>query len=263
MDAGEYKKLILDARKKIYFISDIHLGAPALSDNREREKLFVGWLDEIKANAAKLFLLGDIFDYWYEYKKVAPRGFTRTLGKLAELTDSGVEVHYFTGNHDVWVFDYLPAETGVILHRKEFRTQLYGKKFFLAHGDGLDPTDKGYILLKKIFTNKPLQWMFSRLHPNFSFALAHAWSKNSRLTKGIVGEEFKSENEGLYRFSQQVLEKEHFDYFIFGHRHLLTELPLGEASKFILLGEWISLFSYGVFDGEKFELIKYMGGKPV
>ncbi|MBN1822441.1 MAG: UDP-2,3-diacylglucosamine diphosphatase [Prolixibacteraceae bacterium] len=243
--------------KKIYFISDIHLGAPALNDNKEREKLFVAWLDEIKYDAQKLFLMGDIFDFWYEYKKVAPRGFTRTLGKLAELSDLGVEVHFFTGNHDVWVFDYLPDEIGLILHRNEFKTELMGKKFFLAHGDGLDETDKGYKLLKLLFTSKPLQWLFSRLHPNFALTLAHIWSKNSRLTKGIVGEAFKEQNEGLYLFSEKMLENEFFDYFIFGHRHLLIEMPLKGKSKFILLGEWISLFSYGVFDGENLKLKKY------
>ncbi|NOY95169.1 MAG: UDP-2,3-diacylglucosamine diphosphatase [Chlorobi bacterium] len=243
--------------KKIYFISDVHLGAPALSNNHERELLFVAWLDKIKDDAEQLFLLGDIFDFWFEYKKVAPRGFTRALGKIAELADSGVEVHYFTGNHDIWVFDYLPKELGVILHRDEYRVNLWGKRFFLAHGDGLDPTDKGYNLLKKIFTNKPLQWLFARLHPNFAFTLAHKWSKRSRLTKGIVGEGFKNEDEGLYKFSKSILGKEHFDFFIFGHRHVLVDLPIGQGSEFILLGEWISLFSYGVFDGEKFELKKY------
>ncbi len=243
--------------KKIYFISDVHLGAPALSNNHERELLFVAWLDKIKDDAEQLFLLGDIFDFWFEYKKVAPRGFTRALGKIAELADSGVEVHYFTGNHDIWVFDYLPKELGVILHRDEYRVNLWGKRFFLAHGDGLDPTDKGYNLLKKIFTNKPLQWLFARLHPNFAFTLAHKWSERSRLTKGIVGEGFKNEDEGLYKFSKSILEKEHFDFFIFGHRHVLVDLPIGQGSEFILLGEWISLFSYGVFDGEKFELKKY------
>ncbi|VAW15960.1 UDP-2,3-diacylglucosamine diphosphatase [hydrothermal vent metagenome] len=243
--------------KKIYFISDVHLGAPALSNNHERELLFVAWLDKIKDDAEQLFLLGDIFDFWFEYKKVAPRGFTRTLGKIAELADSGVEVHYFTGNHDIWVFDYLPKELGVILHRDEYRVSLWGKRFFLAHGDGLDSTDKGYNLLKKIFTNKPLQWLFARLHPNFALTLAHKWSERSRLTKGIVGESFKNEDEGLYKFSKSILEKEHFDFFIFGHRHVLVDLPIGQGSEFILLGEWVSLFSYGVFDGEKFELKKY------
>ena len=247
----------MKAGKKIYFISDIHLGAPALKDNQRREQHFVKWLDEIKDSAGMLFLMGDIFDFWWEYKKVVPRGFVRSLGKIAELSDKGVEVHYFTGNHDVWIFDYLPAELNMTLHRKEFKVDLLGKRFFLAHGDGLDASDKAYNLLKVLFTSRMLQWMFSRLHPNFAFTLAHAWSKKSRLDKGIVGGKFKGEKEGLYEFSQGILRKEHFDYFIYGHRHVLTDMNLSETSKFILLGEWISLFSYGVFDGEKLELKQY------
>lgn len=250
---------MIDAKNKIYFVSDIHLGAPALDNNLEREKLFVQWLDEIKKDAAELYLMGDIFDYWYEYRKVVPRGFTRTLGKIAEITDSGIPVHFFTGNHDVWVFDYLPKELGVQVHYQEMRVTLNGKKFFLAHGDGLDPYDKGYHLLKKIFTSKVLQWAFSRLHPNFSMALGHAWSKKSRVSKGISVPFHGEEKEGLYLFAKSVLEREEVDYFIFGHRHLLLDLPLGKNSHYVNLGDWIVHYSYGVFDGEKFELKKYKG----
>lgn len=246
-----------DSKEKIYFISDIHLGAPALDNNPEREKLFVNWLDEIKKDATALFLMGDIFDYWFEYKKVVPRGFTRTLGKIAEIADSGIPVHFFTGNHDVWVFDYLPSELGVHVHRHEMRATFSGKKFFLAHGDGLDPFDKGYHLLKKIFTNRFLQWGFARLHPNFALSLAHAWSKKSRLSKGIFVPFKGVEEEGLYLFAKSVLKNEDVDYFIFGHRHLLLDLPLEKNSRYINLGDWIVHFSYGVFDGEKFELKKY------
>ncbi len=247
----------LNSKKKIYFISDIHLGAPALNDNHERELLFVKWLDEIKSDASQLYLLGDIFDYWFEYKKVVPRGFTRTLGKIAELSDSGVDIHYFTGNHDVWVFDYLPQELGVTLHRDELKTEILGKKFFLAHGDGLDKEDKNYILLKKLFVNKFLQWCFARLHPNFSVSLAQRWSKKSRLGKGIDPKKIDIKNEGMYKFAQSILEQEFFDYFVFGHRHVLAKSQLGERSEFILLGEWITAFSYGVFDGSNFELKNY------
>ena len=248
-----------DYQGKIYFISDIHLGAPALKNNREREKLFVSWLDEIKKDASALFLMGDIFDYWFEYKTVVPRGFTRTLGKLAEIADSGIPVHFFTGNHDVWVFDYLPSELGVHVHREEMRVTFSGKKFFLAHGDGLDPFDKGYHLLKKLFTNRFLQWLFSWLHPNWGVALAHAWSKKSRLTKGMFVPFHGEEKEGLYLFAKSTLEDEEVDYFIFGHRHLLLDLPIGKNTRYINLGDWISHFSYGVFDGEKFELKTYKG----
>lgn len=244
--------------KKAYFVSDIHLGAPALKNNRERERAFVDWLDQIKADASHLFLMGDIFDFWFEYKTVVPRGFVRTLGKIAEIADSGIEVHFFTGNHDVWVFDYLPNELGMNLHRDELRIELSGKKFFLAHGDGLDQTDKGYLFLKKIFTNKTLQWIFARLHPNFALSLGHVWSKHSRIAKGISGEEFKGiTNEGMFIFAESLLKKETFDYFIFGHRHVLIDHPIGKNSRYINLGDWISHFSYGVFDGNDFELKQY------
>jgi UDP-2,3-diacylglucosamine hydrolase len=244
--------------KKAYFISDVHLGAPALKNNRERELALVAWLEQIKADASHLFLMGDIFDFWFEYKTVVPRGFTRTLGKIAEISDSGVEVHFFTGNHDVWVFDYLPDELGMILHRNEYRTELSGKKFFLAHGDGLDKTDTGYLMLKKIFTSKTLQWVFSRIHPNFALWLGHNWSKHSRIAKGICGEDFKgTTNEGMFIFAESLLATENFDYFIFGHRHVWIDRPIGRNSRYINLGDWISHFSYGVFDGNDFELKKY------
>jgi UDP-2,3-diacylglucosamine hydrolase len=244
-------------KKKLYFVSDVHLGAQALSDNTMRERLFADWLSEISADAEAVFLMGDIFDFWFEYRKVVPRGHTRVLGRIADLTDSGIPVHFFTGNHDIWVFDYLPLETGVTVHRDFYATELMGKKFFLAHGDGLDKNDKGYLMLKKIFKSRVLQWLFARLHPNFAVGIAHRWSKNSRLSKKVSGPVFEAENEGMYEFALSVLEKEHFDYFIFGHRHRLANLEMNENTRFILLGEWIKTFSYGVFDGEKFELKKY------
>lgn len=247
-----------NSNKKAYFVSDVHLGAPALKNNKERELAFVDWLNQIKEDASHLFLMGDIFDYWFEYKTVVPRGFTRTLGKIAEISDSGVEVHFFTGNHDVWVFDYLPNELGMDLHRDEFITDLFGKRFFLAHGDNCDPTDKGYLFLRKIFTNKVLQWMFARLHPNFSMGLGHNWSKHSRISKGISGEGFKgTSKEGMFIFAESKLKTELFDYFVFGHRHVLVDHPIGENSRFINLGDWINYFSYGVFDGKTFELRQY------
>lgn len=243
----------------IYFVSDVHLGAPALKNNRERELLFASWLDDIKDDVAELYLMGDIFDYWYEYKKVAPRGFTRILGRIADLTDKGIPVHFFTGNHDVWVFDYLPEETGVIVHREPLVTDIRGKKFFLAHGDGLDASDKGYLFLKKVFTNKPLQWLFSRLHPNFAFSIAHKWSATSRLSKSDYDKEFMANQDGMYKFAAGFQKTTPVDYFVMGHRHRMTMEPIEGNATFILLGDWIGSFSYGVFDGEKFELKKYKG----
>lgn len=245
-------------RGKIYFLSDVHLGAPALMNNKDRELLFVDWLEKVSQDAAEIFLMGDIFDFWFEYKKVVPRGFTRVLGKIAEITDRGIPVHFFTGNHDTWVFDYLPSEIGVIVHRDIFRLNFSGKKFYLAHGDGLDGDDKGYKLLKKIFSSRLHQWLFSLIHPNLAIRLAHYWSRNSRLSKKIDGPDFKGEEEGLYKFAQSVLLHEKVDFFVFGHRHRLADLKIGENSRFILLGEWIKTFSYGVFDGEKFEIKKYI-----
>jgi len=249
----------LDQSKgKTYFISDVHLGASALKNNKEREKAFVDWLDEIKHDANALFLMGDIFDFWFEYRKVVPRGFTRTLGKIAEIADSGIPVHFFTGNHDVWVFDYLPEELGIILHREAYKTVINGKKFYLAHGDGLDPHDKGYLRIKKVFTNKIAQWLFSQLHPNFAFWFGHRWSKQSRLVNGLVAAKYQGDDrESMYIFADNLQKTEHFDFFVFGHRHVLVERPIGEKSKYINLGDWIHHFSYGVFDGEKFEVKQY------
>lgn len=245
---------VLNEKDKIYFISDVHLGAPALKDNHEREKKFVKWLTAVSADAQMIFLMGDIFDYWFEYRKVVPRGFTRVLGKIAEITDNGIPVHFFTGNHDIWVFDYLPEETGVIVHYDPLTIELMGKKFFLAHGDGLDQTDKGYLFLKKIFKSRPLQWLYARLHPNFAVSLAQKWSKTSRLSKKVGGPEFDVEKEGMYQFASSLVEKEHFDYIVLGHRHRLVNVPIKDNSRFILLGDWIKTFSYGVFNGSTFEL---------
>ncbi len=244
--------------KKIYFASDVHLGHPTIEKARWREKLFVKWLDEIKHDAQEIFLVGDIFDFWWEYKKVVPRGFVRTLGKIAEITDSGIPVHYFTGNHDVWVFDYLPTEIGVILHRKGIEKEFFGKQFFIAHGDGLGPGDFSYKLLKIAFTSKILQWLFSRLHPNFAFWLGHGWSNSSRESKGLQPGKYKGNTkEYLYQFSEQKLNEKHYDYLIFGHRHLMLDKTIGKNSRYINLGDWLYNFSYGVFDGQNFKLKKY------
>ena len=242
---------------KIYFISDVHLGAPALKNNKARELLFAKWLDDISDDVEELYLMGDIFDFWYEYKKVVPRGFTRILGRIANLTDRGIPVHYFPGNHDLWVFDYLPEETGVEVHHREIIKTIKGKKFFLAHGDGLDPYDKGYNQLKKVFTNKTARWIFSRIHPNFALYIAHRWSKSSRLSKMISKNDFLVKNEGLYKFAGNFLQNEIVDYFIMGHRHIMVDVEMTNKTRFILLGDWINYFSYGMFDGENFELKKY------
>ncbi len=241
--------------KKIYFASDVHLGAAALKHSRERELLFVSWLHEVKKDAEAIFLLGDIFDFWFEYRKVAPQGFVRVLGALAEICDSGIPVHFFTGNHDVWVFDYLPRETGVIVHHGPFETELLGKKFFLAHGDDLGKTDFKYQILTRFFHNKIAQWAFAKIHPDLSFRLAFFWSKNSRMAKGIEGPGFLGEDhEHQIIFAKKKLKDEHFDYFVVGHRHIALNFKLNENSKIIILGDWFKGCTYGVWDGQTFKL---------
>jgi len=245
------------AEGKIYFISDAHLGLPAKDSSLVRERYLVDLLEQARLDASEVFLLGDIFDFWFEYKQVVPRGFTRLLGKIAELTDSGIPVHFFTGNHDVWVFDYLPSEIGVIIHRKPITVERFGKKFYLAHGDGLGPGDKGYKLLKILFTSKVLQWMFARIHPNLAMWLGQKWSYNSRYSKALFNE-FEGTSEDLYKHSMMVLTKEHFDYFVYGHRHARALMPLGNSeSTLVVLGDWIVNYTYGVFENGVFEILNY------
>ena len=245
--------------KKIYFASDFHLGAPNHAQSMTREKLIVKWLDEIKADAEEIYLMGDMFDFWYEYRHTAPKGFIRFLGKLAEIADSGIPITLFTGNHDMWMFEYLPKEIGVTIYREPIERIFNGKKFFLGHGDGLGPGDHGYKFIKKVFANKVCQWLFARLHPNFGMGMAHYWSHKSRASNGGENEEkFVSiDHEWLAIYAKEVLQKQHYDYFIFGHRHLPLNLQLTEKSVYINLGEWVMYNSYAVFDGKELQLKYY------
>ena len=243
------------SNKKIYFISDIHLGQHPAEKSFEREILLVKWLDSIKSETDELYMMGDIFDFWHEYWKVVPRGFTRFLGKLAEMSDNGTKIHYFTGNHDVWVYDYLPAEIGLKVYRKPVVKELNGLKFFLSHGDGLDRKDFSYKILKRMFSNKVLQWLFARIHPNAALALGHRWSGTSRYAKGIVAEPYRGEDEECQIvFAKEKLKTEHFDFFIIGHRHIPWDIKLNENSRIINIGDWINNFTYVVLDGQKLEL---------
>lgn len=245
-------------KKNIYFASDFHLGVPDHERSLVREKLIVKWLDEIKKDAAEIYLMGDLFDFWFEYKHAVPKGFTRLLGKIAEITDSGIPVSVFTGNHDVWMFDYLPKEIGVSIHREPIIKTFSGKKFYLGHGDGLGPGDQGYKFLKKIFHNKFFQWLFARLHPNFGVGFANYSSRTSRLSNSKKDETFLGEEkEWLAIYSKEVLKKEHFDYFIFGHRHLPLDIKLNEKSRYVNLGEWVNYNTYAVFDGTDLQLKYY------
>lgn len=240
---------------KIYFASDFHLGIPDHATSLQREKIIVAWLDHIKQDATEIYLVGDLFDFWFEHKYTSPKGFVRFLGKLAEITDTGILVHVFTGNHDMWMFDYLPKELGVIMHRAPIVKTWNDKKFYIGHGDGLGPGDHGYKFLKKLFANKTCQWLFARLHPNFSFWLANKSSQKSRLHTALEDEKYLGdENEWLAIYCKEMLEKEHVDYFIFGHRHLPISLGLEKGSHYFNLGEWMNYQTYLVFDGEKAEM---------
>lgn len=235
--------------KKTYFTSDFHLGLAAGSPPLEREKKVVRWLKSVAGEAREIYLLGDIFDFWWEYRLVVPRGFTRFLGTVSEITDSGIPVHFFTGNHDMWVGDYLSGECGMIIHTSPLTTLLNGKKFHLAHGEGLGTSSKGYKILLSIFRNKPLQSMYSALHPSIGIGIGHRWSLNSRLGKGITKEFLGEENEDLIRYAVSVLENDKIDYFIFGHRHLAMTYKLKPDTEILFLGDWIKNGSYAEWDG--------------
>ncbi|MCF6365462.1 MAG: UDP-2,3-diacylglucosamine diphosphatase [Bacteroidales bacterium] len=245
---------------KTYFISDIHLGLPNNEKSFERELLLIKLLDILKKDAKTIYFVGDIFDFWWEYKYVVPRGYVRFLGKIAELSDSGIKIHFFTGNHDVWMKSYLSDELGLTIHEKEFAIDISGKKFFIAHGDGLGKGDNGYKFLKRVFTNKFLQWCYSRLHPNFAFSLAKIWSQSRR--KKETHYEFKGEDkELLIKFSKDKLKTEHFDYFIFGHRHFPVIIDIGKKSKYVNIGDWLVNFTFVEFDGISLQQFTFRSGE--
>tara|TARA_B110001469_G_C9619943_1_gene308875 strand:+ start:33 stop:809 length:777 start_codon:yes stop_codon:yes gene_type:complete len=245
----------MSVKTKIYFASDFHLGAPNYSDSIAREHKIVSWLSEIQKDASEIYLVGDIFDFWYEWKHAVPKGHVRILGKLAEICDLGIPIHFFTGNHDLWTFGYLEQEIGMKVYRNPIQVTLQNKKCYIGHGDGLGDGDKKYKKLKNIFTNRSCQWLFSRLHPNFSFGLANLLSSKSRVANKESDAIFtRSENEWLANYSKDILEKSHFDYFIFGHRHLPLDIELNKSSRYINLGEWLNYNSYGILENGVFEL---------
>lgn len=241
--------------KKIYFSSDNHLGAPTQAESMPREKIFVEWLDAIKDDAAAIFLLGDLFDFWFEYKSVVPKGFVRTLGKLAELSDRGIPIYFFVGNHDLWMRDYFETELNIPVYHDPKEFVFNGKRFFIGHGDGKGPNDKGYKRMKKVFTNPFAKWLYRWLHPDIGVPLAQYFSVKNKLISGDEDKEFLGEEgEWLVLYAKRKLEQKHYDYFVFGHRHLPMEIQVGENSTYFNLGDWINHYTYGVFDGEKFAL---------
>lgn len=243
--------------KKVYFASDNHLGAPNSKESLPREKRFVAWLDSIKKDAGAIFLMGDLFDFWFEYKTVVPKGFTRTLGKLAELSDSGIPITYFVGNHDLWMNGYFEEELGIPVHHAPRQYNINGKTFFIGHGDGLGPGDKGFKRMKKVFTNPVAKWFFRWLHPDLGVRLAQHLSINNRIISGEADAQYLGEDkEWLVQYCKRKLESQHVDYFIFGHRHLPLEINLADASIYTNLGDWIKYYTYAVFDGEELKLVK-------
>lgn len=246
--------------KKVYFASDFHLGAPDHATSQEREKKIVRWLDKIKADAHSIYLVGDIFDFWFEYKHAIPKGFIRLLGKIAEIKDSGIPVVFFTGNHDMWMFDYFPKELGIPVYRDPQQLVVGNQKLLIGHGDGLGPGDHMYKFLKGIFESKISQWLFARLHPNFGIGFASRWSHSSRISN-IKKEEdkFLGEKEFLWQYSKDIEATEHHDYYIFGHRHLPLNLEINESAKYINLGEWVNYCTYGEYDGKEFKLLTFEG----
>ena len=244
--------------KKIYFASDQHLGAPTQEASFPRELKFIQWLDEVKKDADAIFLLGDLFDFWFEYKTVVPKGFVRVLGKLAEIRDSGIPIYFFVGNHDLWMHDYFEKELNIPVYYDNKEFTFNGKKFLIGHGDGKGPGDMGYKRMKKIFTNPFFKWIFRWLHPDLGVKLAQYLSVKNKLISGAEDVKFLGkENEWLYQYCLRKLEAKHYDYFVFGHRHLPMEIELNENSKYVNLGDWIDYFTYGVFDGKKMELKVY------
>ena len=244
--------------KKIYFASDNHLGAPTKEQSFPREQKFVAWLDEIKEDAAVIFLLGDLFDMWMEYKTVVPKGFTRTLGKLAEISDSGIPIHYFVGNHDLWMNGYFEEELNIPVYHKPQEYTFNNTTFFIGHGDGLGPGDKGYKRMKKVFTNPFFKWLYRWLHPDFGMRIAQHLSVKNKMISGDDDAKFLGEdNEWLAQYCKRKLENKHRDFFVFGHRHLPLDIKLNETSRYVNLGDWVSYYTYGVFDGETMELKEY------
>jgi UDP-2,3-diacylglucosamine hydrolase len=247
-----------EANQKIYFASDFHLGTPNKKASRERELKIIRWLDMAKKDAAAIFLVGDLFDFWHEYKTVIPKGFIRFQGKLAELADAGIPLYIFTGNHDMWMFGYYTDELGIPLFRTPQKVLVGNKKILVGHGDGLGPGDRMYKFLKKVFENKLCQWAFRQIHPDVGIRIANMWSSKSRLnSSNDETSKFLGEGEWLWAYANEVEQKEHHDCYIFGHRHLPIDVAVGENSRYINLGEWINYFTYATFDGKEFVLEKF------
>jgi UDP-2,3-diacylglucosamine hydrolase len=249
--------------KKIFFASDFHLGVPDKESSMKREKNIIAWLDSIKNEAHSIYLLGDIFDFWFEYKYTIPKGFISLQGKLAELRDAGIPIYFFTGNHDMWMFEYFPKEFGIPVYREPQVLVSGNHKFLIGHGDGLGPGDNVYKIIKKFFNSRICQWLFARLHPNLGFYIANTWSRRSRIANLKSDEKFEGEaGEFLWHYCKEIEKKEHHDFYIFGHRHLPLDLKVENKSRYINLGEWVNFNTYAVYDGTNVELKTFKTSQP-
>jgi len=246
-------------KEKTYFASDMHFGSDIFEDPITSEKRFIRWLNLIQKDAKAIYLLGDVFDFWFEYKKVVPQGFTRVLGKLAEMHDNGTEIHFFIGNHDMWVFDYLPKEIGAIIYREPLLTEIDGKKFYLAHGDGLGEESRYSQFIRSVFRNRICQFFFAHFPSAWGIELARRWSTHSRKKNIANAIPYLGENkEPLVLYAKKYLrENPKVDYFIFGHRHILLDLMLNQQSRIMIVGDWMEYFSYAVFDGKELYLEQF------
>jgi UDP-2,3-diacylglucosamine hydrolase len=243
---------------KAYFLSDLHLGAPYFEDSHKSEKRVVDFLDSIKEDADVIYLLGDILDYWYEYRYVVPRGYVRFFGKLAELTDRGIRIVWFIGNHDIWIYDYIPNELGVEVVDGYRVENINGKNFFLTHGDGVGKLKPSFKLIRTIFRNKFCQKLYSSLNPRWTVPFAYRWSDHSRKKGGPTPEMADWMLKNITAFSKEYLQSHpDIDYFVYGHLHIVRDLPLEEKARILVLGEWISQFTYAVWDGSTLQLLKY------
>ena len=239
---------------KTYFASDFHLGVDAVESSFDREKRICQWLDTVSQDADTIYLLGDLFDYWFEYNQAVPRGFVRFLGKLAEIRDKGIPIYAFTGNHDMWMFGYFEEELNIPVYRNPIIRDINNKKFFIGHGDGLGPGDHGYKFIKKVFSSGFSQWLFARIHPNTGMRIMKYFSGKSR-DMTSVPEFLGEEKEWLIQYCKEQLQKMDIDYFVFGHRHLPIDFLLpNNTSRYINLGDWLVHYTYGVYDGEEFQL---------
>lgn len=250
--------MVLETGKKVYFLSDFHLGAPNDTESRKREDRLVRFLQDARKDAGIIFIVGDIFDFWFEYKTVVPKGFVRILGTLAQMADEGIQLHIFTGNHDLWMQDYLSKELNAKLYFEPQAFTIQHKQFLIGHGDGLGPGDKGYKRLKKIFTNPICQWLFRWLHPDAGIQLANYFSRKSRAKTGNADEIFLGEDkEWLILYTKEKAKTMAVDFFIFGHRHYAIDLKINDKSRYINLGDWIRLNTYAVFDGTDLHLLTW------